>query len=102
MSGEMNGKIIGLSGSPRFICEMLMDKRTRERFTDSSVCFWFCLVVLLRVLLGWRLRSDRLTLSGEEAERRQKCIRDYLINEEEMKRHWTCNNKQSCGNLVLR
>lgn len=102
MSGEMNGKIIGLSGSSRFIREMLMDKRTRERFTDSSVCFWFCLV---RPSSG----SARLAASqrsshspGEEAERRQKCIRDYLINEDEMKRHWTCNNKQSCGNLVLR
>lgn len=52
----MNGKIIGLSGffftiskeekekkTTKYVCEMLMDKRTRDRFTNSSVCFSFVL-----------------------------------------------------------
>lgn len=64
---KMNGEIIGLSGfrmrGERNVdtCEMLMDKRTRERFTDLlfvSRLLALLLVFLLLLLLASSSRPD--------------------------------------------
>lgn len=76
----MNGEIIGLSGflfeakERRKIYEMLMDKRTRERFTDSSVCF------LLLLFPSFSFRLLVLAMIFLVDIYGQKCISTRILN----------------------
>lgn len=51
---KMNGEIIGLSGFSldENVCIQNVDKRTRERFTDSSVCFFISCCYFFAVFLS--------------------------------------------------